>query len=1428
MSIPNSPVWPSLGSSAGSLESLVAAFESAWQRGERPAIDDFLGIAEAARLRLLVELVHADLEYRLKTGEATRAENYLSRYPELAHDSRLAVELIVAEYNFRQRSEPQLIPQEYLQRFPHYAPELETRFRALPGATPGAGGHPAQEAEAAAVATFLSHHPRPAESSAPAPEGVTVAGYEILGELGRGAMGVVYKARQVRLNRLVALKMILAGSLAGEEERARFRREAEAVARLQHPNIVQLFEVGEAEGRPYFSLEFLDGGSLADKLDGTPRAPRQSAQLVEQLARAIQAAHESGIVHRDLKPGNVLVGSKWVLKITDFGLAKLLQGEPGALAPGGQTQSGAIMGTPSYMAPEQAQGKSKRIGPAADVYALGAILYELLTGRPPFKAATALDTILQVIGAEPVPPSRFQKVPRDLETICLKCLQKEPRRRYASALALAEDLAHFLKREPIQARPVGWAERAVKWVRRRPALAATYLLGVVLLVGGTVGTAVAYIQIANANEKETAARKDADRKAAANKQLARQEKQQRQAAKRESALLACDRALALCEVGDARRGLHWLARGLEYAEQAGDAPLELFLRSSLAGWRRQLVPLQAIRPHPGGISGWTCDGRTLLTWTARPPGPGTGSAARLFSAATGEPTGVLRLAHAGRITAAAFSPDGRLIATAGADGRARLWEAATGKPVGPPLRHPGWVYAVAFSPDGTRLLTGSGVLSRDDRTKELSTKGEARLWDIRGGRPVGGALAHPGAVVAVAFRPDGKAFLTRTERFRHDHLGEASAGGYFVTDAEGGMFTVGKEWRTARISGRLKDMGKDFQIPPGWSGAARMWDATSLQPIGEPVSHQGECLFAVFSPDSKALVTGGWSKKRAKGEMQLWDAATGKTLLPKGPVDVDQHPIAHGAFSPDGQAVAIAWDRTALLLYLGEGKGNLAGTPFREYRLLAHQGVVSALAFSLNGKFLATGSEDGTAQLWQAGTGQAIGESIEHPEAVVGVAFSSDGRTLATLSSSTLRVWDARVRLPDEVLFGPHEQPGSRSFEFAEISPDMRFLYTEQTVRGGDQRTVELFDRATGKRIGELWPARGNLTAAAFSPDGGRLATGTSDGTILLRDPATLKQVGPVLRHKEAVTALAFRRDGKLLVSGTNKQARVWDLGTGKTVGQPMPHPRGVTALAFSPDGRRVLTGCAGKARQWDAATGRPVGHPLNHAEVARVAFSGDGNTILTEGGRVVRLWQAASGKPVGRPFPADAAAFSPDGKLLLTGLGGRASETGELRLWSTATGQPMGLPLQHPGVERLAFAPDGRTVLSASWPVARLWDAALTRPLGPPLHHPASEVLAFSPDSRTGLVMNPASVRSWSRPAPVAGSSSRVRQWVQVITGMRLDAGGGISWLETDEWDGLRHRLQNSGAAVCGEMTMTAPLQDRRPRLRHASSVEDPGLISR
>jgi predicted Ser/Thr protein kinase len=407
--------------------------------------------------------LRADQRLRWEQGERIPVEAYLDAYPALKANPASVLELIYHEVQLRRQRQEQPSVEEFVQRFPHHADSLRHHFALNQevgpvGAPPAPSGTPTVPPSQGATLTVAVNT---------GPGMPVVAGYQILSVLGQGGMGVVYQAEQTGLKRLVALKMILAGSHARPEERARFRTEAEAVARLQHPNIAQIYEVNESEGRPYLSLEFVDGGSLAQRIRSAPPTPQEAAGLVETLARAVQHAHERRIIHRDLKPANVLVTAAGVPKIVDFGLAKQLDGD------GQHTTSGAIIGTPSYMAPEQASGKKKGVGPAADIYALGAILFELVTGRPPFRGETPLDTIFQVTTHDPPAPTSLKPgCPRDLETIILKCLEKDPRRRYASAAALADDLHRFLGSEPIWAQRVSLLYRGLRWVWRRPAEAA--------------------------------------------------------------------------------------------------------------------------------------------------------------------------------------------------------------------------------------------------------------------------------------------------------------------------------------------------------------------------------------------------------------------------------------------------------------------------------------------------------------------------------------------------------------------------------------------------------------------------------------------------------------------------------------------------------------------------------------------------------------------------------------------------------------------------------------------------------------------------------------------------------------------------------------------------------------------------------------------
>jgi tetratricopeptide (TPR) repeat protein/predicted Ser/Thr protein kinase len=446
--------------------------DTVWRRGRPgPELGDLSGLSRDELLDRLCD----DQVRRWNAGQRVPAEAYLAQHPTLQDESEAAFELIYGEYLLREERGESPTPEEFHWRFPRYADRLARQLELH--AVLNSGNSPATTIADAPRHGGAADGDRPVRSAALAP------GYEILAELGRGGMGAVYKAWQFSLKRVVALKLIRADAYANAGAAARFHGEAEAAARFQHPNIVHVYEVGEHEGSGFLVLEYVAGGGLDRKLSGSLQDPHDSARLIETLARAIHYAHQRGIVHRDLKPANVLLTEDGVPKITDFGLAKLLERDQAL------TQVGELLGTPSYMAPEQIRGLPHQITPATDVYALGAILYEMLTGRPPFKGTTPLSTLEQVSSHEPLSPSKIQRhVPRDLETICLKCLAKDPRRRYNSAQELADDLRRFLDRQPILARPTPPWERAWKWARRRPGAAtALVFTAAAVLLAAVVG-----------------------------------------------------------------------------------------------------------------------------------------------------------------------------------------------------------------------------------------------------------------------------------------------------------------------------------------------------------------------------------------------------------------------------------------------------------------------------------------------------------------------------------------------------------------------------------------------------------------------------------------------------------------------------------------------------------------------------------------------------------------------------------------------------------------------------------------------------------------------------------------------------------------------------------------------------------------------------
>jgi WD40 repeat protein len=884
--------------------------------------------------------------------------------------------------------------------------------------------------------------------------------FELGRRLGEGAMGVVFEARQVSLNRPVAVKMIRAGLFAGEADLKRFRIEAEAVAHLDHPRIVPIYGVWEHDECRYFSMKLVRGGSLASRLPEYPADPRAAARLVAEVARAIQHAHDRGILHRDLKPSNILLDEEGRPLVTDFGLAKRSGDDSGL------TQSGAIVGTPSYMAPEQAAGHKAAATAMTDVYGLGAVLYALLTGRPPFVADTILATIEQVRGRPPAPPSKINpRVGRDLETICLRCLEKDPRRRYASAGALADDLDRWLRGEPIAARPVGAAARAWMWSRRNPIVAALLAALIPLALGTTW-------QWWRAEGLLLRARRDASGE-------------------------AIDHALSICAQGDVGRGMLRLAEALEAAPPGVD-DLKRAARANLVAWSRHQTQLTNVLRHPDRVhfAAFSPDGRTAVTASA----DGT---ARLWDARTGAPRGA-PLRHEASILQAAFSPDSRLVITASLDRTARLWEVDGGRPRGAPLRHRGPVRSVAFSPDGRTILTGSN-------------DGAAILWDVASQRPLGEPLRHKGWLQQVGFRPGGDVAITASQGEESVRLWDLRTGRviggpipyypgrrhnvatqFFACSADGERILTTGSWMSGRqecarvwgaTDGRplgpslcheagIRSVGLsrdgDVAITGSEDRTARLWDARTGEPLGGPLRHQGQVLAAALDAAGTLALTG--SEDRTA---RLWRVPGGE---PAG--DPLNHPgqVLAAAFRPDGRAVLTGCDDGCARLWtLAPEEPAGTSVPDVDLKALPH------LARSPDGRTILMGHEDGTAQVRDADTLQAIGPPLRHEYAILSVAISPDGTRLLTGSvDGTVRVWSARTRRPvGRPLL--HQGP-VRSVAF---SPDGRTVLT-----GCGDRTARLWDAATGKPIGMPMAHDAGVAAVAFSATGDAVLTKTEDETV--------------------------------------------------------------------------------------------------------------------------------------------------------------------------------------------------------------------------------------------------------------------------------------------------------------------------------------------
>jgi WD40 repeat protein/tRNA A-37 threonylcarbamoyl transferase component Bud32 len=1032
-----------------------------------------------------------------------------------------------------------------------------------------------------------------------APNWPHVRGYEVLSLIGSGGMGIVYKARQRDLRRVVALKTIRATVLADPVYLQRFYAEAEAVARLQHPNIIQVFEIGTVEaqagapvGGPFIALEFVDGGSLAERVT-SPQPPHDAARLVEKLARATDAAHRLGVIHRDLKPANVLLTKDGEPKIADFGVAKQMWSECDG-AGSRVTEEGTVMGTPEYMAPEQASSAPPT--PAVDIYALGVILYQLLTARVPFQAASAVETIELLRSREPVSPRRLRpRLPRDLETICLKCLEKEPDRRYESAEALADDLKRFLEHRPIEARRVGHVEKVGRWCKRDPLAAGSLASVAAIFLASFALVTLSYWRSEKARAELAEQRDEAQRR----------EKAERWERYRAD-ILAAASALQVDNVGGARGALE-------------DSPSEhrnwewrhLYNRLDLARHVLTAAPFNTVSSHAfsdGARRVAVTTGRTVRVWD------------------TVERREVYAHTAASDVAHVHLSPDGRTLAYRLTDLEVVLTDLDTGKVRAVLRGHERPVHNIDFKADGKQIVTGSDEQSY-------------RIWDVASGQLIRQIPLRKDHLFWVHFSGDGRR-MTRAE-----------------PDSETlEILDVASEKTLAAIpDGRkrlqcvhLDQHGDRLVTVEAYpSCTLRVWDAVNAHELCALRGHTNAITRFAVSPDGQFIATS--SRDQTVG---VWDAATGRSLaMLRG----HRGSVSRVAFSPDGKRLVSASEDHTIRLWDPHSGDALAV-------LSGHTAEVLGIEFAADGQTLVSISRDGTIRLWDMCTVESSGVLRGHATFVYSVAYHPDGEHVASASwDGTARIWNVTTgRQTASFAHGDGAIVSSVAFQpsgklLASRTRNAVFLWDVATGRevhrwkapGGGWRDTRVTFNHRGDRIASglrdreigIWDVESHAEVAvlrgsemvvrdlACSPDD-RVIASVGDQHVRIWDAATGTPLHALAGHRDEGYAVAFNRDGTLLASGaTDGTVRLWDTATWREIAV-LAHGSNVHGVAFSPNGTRLVSACADNSiRLWDVGTHQEVANLRGHgAYVHQAAFSPDGTRLVSASGdRTLRIWDTLS-----------------------------------------------------------------------------------------------------------------------------------------------------------------------------------------------------------
>jgi WD40 repeat protein/tRNA A-37 threonylcarbamoyl transferase component Bud32 len=1015
---------------------------------------------------------------------------------------------------------------------------------------------------------------RPATSLAAEDGPRTIGNYELLAVIGQGGMGIVYKARQKSPRRLVALKMIRVGALATMDDLRRFRNEAEAVATLDHPHIVPVYEVGEHAGQPYFTMKLLDGGSLDQQLARYRTDPKAAARLVATVARAVHHAHQRGVLHRDLKPSNILLSAHEQPHVSDFGLAKRLQADVNA------TQTGAIVGSPSYMAPEQAAGDKGAVSTATDVYGLGAVLYALLAGQPPFRGDNILSTLEQVRSREPDSPSGFNcRVDRDLECICLKCLEKEPRRRYPSAEALADDLKRWLGGEAVQARRIGQLARFGRWSKRNPLVAGLLMALAFLILVATLGQSITLALVWT--EKEATKLQQSLTETA----LA-QARQERYAARLQAYVARMNQAHGLLTGADPGRARALLTEDIPAEEEEDLRGFEWYYLWGLL--ERPTVPLATLSKHRGDVYSvaFSPDGKLLAS-------AGKDKIIWLWDTATRQPRAKLE-GHNEEINCVTFSMDGRLLASASEDGTIRLWDIPEGRSRPPLVKATCEAASLAFSADGKMLAAGfnDGTILRWELPSFTRHLPDRCLFQ---------------RIEDLAFSPDSKTIAVATE-----------VGGILLDSTTGLDRMPGRFLPVATLRAVAFAHNGRTLAGTGGGAAVHLADAGTLQQFlvlhGNPEVRES----VAFSPDDRFLATADKG-----GMIHIWDLHTSKVWR-----------VIHGhadrawsvAFSPDGRTLATSGSDGPVRLWdLSQPQdrqvlGQRVDTACYGYQVARDSKTLAFLDGPPNSMI---------AHFWDLAGGKRI-RSIPLAARIIGFACSDDGRTLAAGGiDGTITIWDVnkgQKRLVWTV-------PQARCVDQIAFLEHSRLLVTSS--RGGE---IILWDVLTGESRRTLTPT-GNCSVFSVAPGGRTMAVRVHlpKPHVRLADTTTGQLAGPVLSAPHGAICCAISHDNELVAMGLGDfSIQLADSQSGAIRARLLGHRALVRSLTFSPDGKTLASGSDdGTARLWNVATGRELFTLIDGAGIVVVEFTPDGRALVTnigDTGYQLALWRRGEFAGLGTP----------------------------------------------------------------------------------------------------------------------------------------------------------------------------------------------------